>query len=117
MRQKELGPVYAKKEVYPTGSCTAYKTQIDLRRYSAIGTQDGPQDLFRGDCKHSKPLSPTVRMVQQSPFKNSYFHVMCMSILPACMLVYHICAVLQGSEGIRSPGTELSDEFVLFFFL
>lgn len=77
LRQKELGPVYAKKEVYPTGSCTAHKTQIDLRRCSATGAQDGPQDLSRGDCKHSEPCSPTVRMIQQSPFKNRVIFMLC----------------------------------------
>lgn len=77
LRQEELGPVYAKKEVYPTGSSTAYKTQIDLRRCSATGTQDGPQDLFRGDCKHSKPCSPAVKMAQQNPFRNRVIFMLC----------------------------------------
>lgn len=36
-----------------------------------------------------------------------YFAFMCMSVLPACISVYHVCA-LEARGGVRFPGSEIT---------
>jgi hypothetical protein len=56
------------------------------------------------------PLLPHLRFPQLVNFKKKSFFkticVICMSGLPACIYVDHMCAVPVEKEGIRSPGTK-----------